>query len=74
MNRYLVQTGWKGNVPELKGNISVIAISRKVGELAVLVDYVDLSHTIKEISAEGDKNLPLIPTNLMCGSKLLIAN
>lgn len=74
MNRYTVQTGWNGKAPESKGNITVIAINRKVGELAVLVDYVDLSQTVKEISAKGDKNLPLIPTNLMCGSKNLIAN
>ena len=76
MNHYLVQTGWKnkGSVPELKGNIQVIAINRKVAELAVLVKYVWISNTLKEISAKGDRNLPKIPTNLLCGSKLLIAN
>jgi len=60
--------------PEHKGNITVIAINRKVGALAVLVDHVDLSETVKEISAIGDRNLPKTPTNLLCGSKNLIAN
>ena len=60
--------------PQEKGNISIIAISRAVASLCVLVDYVDLSEIVQEISAKGDRNLPSIPTNLLCGSKLLIAN
>lgn len=60
--------------PQHKGNIDVIAISRAVASLCVLVDYVDLTEIVQEISAKGDRNLPTIPTNLLCGSKLLIAN
>lgn len=85
MKHYSVLTGYKeipdnlhpDNIkrfPQHKGNIQVIAISREVGDMAVLVDYEDLTETVKEISAKGDRNLPKIPTNLLCGSKLLIAN
>ena len=85
MKRYTVQTGWieqKDNLnpgkvrryPEHKGNIDVIAINRRVGELAVLGKHVDLCEIVKEISAKGDRNIPKVPGNLLCGSKLLIAN
>jgi len=77
MKRYSVQTGWKGkdyNVPEEKGNISVLAKNKKVANLCVLVAYIGLSEIVGEISAVGDPNLTSIPTNLLCGSKLLIAN
>ena len=85
MKRYSVQTGWRETpnnlhpsnphrFPEHKGNIDIIATNRSVAELCVLVDYVGLSEIIAEISAEGDKNLSKPPTNLMCGSRLLIAN
>ena len=60
--------------PQHKGNIDIIATNRAVASLCVLVDYVDLSEIVQEISAKGDRNLPAIPTNLLCGSKLLIAN
>ncbi len=77
MKHYTVQTGWRGkdyNIPEEKGNIDIIAINRKVAEMCVLVAYIGLSEIVSEISAKGDRNLPKIPTNLLCGSKLLIAN
>ena len=79
-HHYSVQTGWKGidyNVAEEKGNIDVIAINRSVADLCVLVDYVGLSEIVKEIRADDPTSkdlLPPIPSNLMCGSKMLIAN
>ena len=60
--------------PQHKGDIDVIATDRAVASLCVLVEYVDLTEIVQEISAKGDRNLPSIPTNLLCGSKLLIAN
>ena len=77
MKHYNVQTGWRNKFPERKGNIEILAINRQVAELTVLVDYVDLSQTVKEISANDPVSLsmmPRIPTNLLCGSKNLIAN
>lgn len=77
MKRYLVQTGWIGKVPELKGNILVFAINRQVAELTVLVDYVDLSETVGEVSANDPVSLSMMPSEkypIMCGSKNLIAN
>ena len=83
MNQYTVQTGWLertdnlGKVrryPQHEGNIDILAINKEVAAMTVLVNYIDLSETVKEISAKGDRNLPKIPTNLLCGSKLLIAN
>jgi len=77
MKKYSVQTGWIGRVPVESGNIEVIAISRAVARMCVLVDYVDLPEIVAEISADDPTSqgmMPRVPTNLMCGSKLLIAN
>ena len=79
MKKYSVQTGWKnkGRTPEFKGVVQVFAINRQVGELATLVDHVGLNRQVKYISATDSNSLslmPKIPTNIMCGSKLLIAN
>ena len=88
MKHYSVITGWierPNNLnpakvhrfPDHKGNIDVIAINREVAELCVLVDHVDLSELVMEISADDPVSrsmMPKTPNNLLCGSKLLIAN
>ena len=88
MKRYNVQTGWKeipdnlnpGKVrryPESKGDIEVIAVNRQTASMCVLVPHIYLGEIVKEISADDPASMsmiPEIPTNFMCGSKLLIAN
>lgn len=88
MKNYLVMTGWTEipdnlnpskpkRFPQFKGNIEVWAINRQVAAMCVLVDFVDLGETVKEITAKdliGTPLMPNIPNNLLCGSKNLIAN